>query len=301
MWTELRDQGRATVGAFVVVGISYLYTMEAWWLAWQLDMTHLLVYTVAGLAIVLGLARTIGFHKQNESDGSGDEESDGKPEGSADSERSSESHSGGDDGGLGSVLYDTVTDATEAIAQSFVAAYVVLFLFGVLTFEDSPVTAARLGIFHVVPLGFGAALANDLFAGSGGEQPSRKFVESVGVFALGAIFLSAPIALTQEMELIVAYTEWSRLAALLVVTLLVTHLTLFELEMQGQAQRVEPRSKLMQVGHTFTVYFVGVVVAVGLLAAFGHFDGQPVSVWVQETVVLAFPTSVGASAAQVVL
>jgi uncharacterized membrane protein len=294
LWTDLRDQGRATVGAFVVVGISYLYTMEAWWLAWQLDTTHLLVFTVAGIAIVLELARTIGFHKQNESDGSRDEGSSGDGDSVGDGESSG-------DWRLGSAVYDTVTDATEAIVQSFVAAYVVLFLFGVLTFDDSPVTAARLGIFHVVPLGFGAALANDLFAGSGGEQPSRKFAESVGVFALGAIFLSAPIALTQEMELIVTYTEWSRLAGLLVATLLATHLTLFELELQGQDRRVRHRSKLLQVGHTFTVYAVGVVVAVALLAAFGHFDGQPVSVWVQETVVLAFPTSVGASAAQVVL
>lgn len=284
--TELRDQGRATVGAFVVVGISYLYTMESWWLAWQLDMTHLLVYTVAGLGIVLGLARTIGFHKQSEDDSDDGDES---------------GNSGAGETDLGTTLYTTVTDATEAVVQGFVAAYVVLFLFGVLTLEDSPVTAARLGIFHVVPLGFGAALANDLFAGSGGEQPSRKFAESVGVFALGAIFLSAPIALTQEMELIVAYTEWSRLAGLLVATLLVTHLTLFELEMQGQDRRAQHRSKLLQVGHTFTVYAVSVVVAVALLAAFGHFDGQPLSVWVQETVVLAFPTSIGASAAQVVL
>jgi uncharacterized membrane protein len=290
LWTELREQGRATVAAFTVVGVATLYTMEAWWLSWQLRTTHLLAFTVVGLGAVLLLARAVGFHQGNDNRGGGD---------GGDGE--SESTGNGQRDGLRTTVLRTVFAATEAIAQSFVAAYLVLFLFGVLALEDTLATAVRMGVFHVVPLGVGAALANDLFAGSQGEQPPRRFGESLGVFSLGAIFLSAPIALTQEMELIAAYAGWSRLAALVVVTLLVTHLTLFELENQGQAQRASHRSKPMQVGHTFTVYVVGVAVAVALLAAFGHFDGQPVSVWVQETVVLSFPTAVGASAAQVVL
>ena len=308
LWTELQEQGRATVGAFTVVGISYLYTMESWWHAWQFTMTHLLVYAIAGLSIVLLLARAIGFHEaqgggvgEGSSDSGGGGQGGDGDQGSGGAERAGESENDRRGDGFGVALYETVVDGTEAVAQSFVASYLVLFLFGVLTLEDSLETVARLGVFHVVPLGFGAALANDLFAGQDSKQPPRGFSKTVGVFALGAIFLSAPIALTQEMELIASYSSWGRLAALLVVTLLVTHLLLFELEMQGQAQRVRHRNKLLQVGQTFTVYLIGVAVAFGLLAAFGHFDGQPVSVWAQETVVLAFPTSVGASAAQVIL
>ena len=313
LWTELQEQGRATVAAFTVVGVSYLYTMESWWHAWQFRMRHLLVFTVAGLVIVLVLSRVVGFHEQNRSgEGGGTSKQGGGSQSSGNTDESQngadeakggtgEAEDGESERGFGTMLYGTLTSATEAIAQSFVASYIILFLFGVLTLEDSLSTAARLGVFYVVPLGFGAALANNLFAGSNSEQPSRKFVRTVGLFSLGAIFLSAPIALTQEMELIAVYTSWSRLAALLVTTLFVTHLTLFELEIQGQSSRVRGRTKLMQAGHTFTVYLIGVVVAASLLLAFGHFQGQPPSVWVQETVILSFPTSVGASAAQVVL
>ena len=307
LWDELQEQGRATVAAFTVLGISYLYTMESWWHAWQLRMPHLLAYAVAGITIVVLLARAVGFREEDQQQGGGNGQGSESGQGSGDGQNSgdrqhSSSTSGGD--GLerfGNELYRTVTDASEAIAQSFVAAYLVLFLFGVVTPRDSLATVARLGVFYAVPLGFGAALANKLFEGSGTAQPSRGFVETLGVFALGAIFLTAPIALTQEMELITAYSSWWRLAALLVVTLLVTHLTLFELETKGQKRRVEHRSKALQVGQAFTVYLVAVAVAAAMLLAFGHFDGQPLSVWVQETVVLSFPTSVGASAAQVIL
>jgi hypothetical protein len=46
------------------------------------------------------------------------------------------------------------------VLQSVLTAYAVLLLFGIVEVGDPPFLVARLGLLLVVPLGFGAALAN---------------------------------------------------------------------------------------------------------------------------------------------
>lgn len=267
---ELREQGRGVVGALLVVGLALSYTMEVWWHGWQLPVTTLLVYAVVGLGAVLAITRYIGFRTQ---------ETDPKH--------------------LGPMR--VVTNFTELLAQSFVTAYVVLLLFGIIDFSSSPYTIARLGFILVVPMGFGAALANHVLGGEEkGEEPFQ-FPKNLGLFALGAIFLAAPIAPTQEIELIAAHAGWWRLAAIVIASILASYLMLFELEFKGQKQRLEGHSAVTMWGNTFIAYLVAFVVSLAMLAAFGHFSTTPPAVWVQEAIVLSFIGSIGGSAAEVVM
>lgn len=268
---ELQEQGRGVVGALVVVGISFLNTMEAWWLGAQLPIATLLAYAVVGLVVVLVITRSVGFREEEEEHGS-----------------------------FGPVRL--ATDFAELVLQSFVTAYAVWLLFGIIEIGDSPITIARFGLFLVVPLAFGAALANKLFKGTrdGGEQEQR-FPRILAVFALGAIFTAAPISLTEEIELISAHAGWWRLAMIIVVSIVIAYLTLYELEFQGQEGRIGDRTVPLMVGSSFMVYLVAVVVSVGLLASFGHLSAVPLEVWTQKIIVLSFPATVGASASRVVL
>lgn len=268
--TELQEQGRGVIGALVVVGISFLHTMEAWWLGWQLPVRILLVYAVLGLVFVLAITRSIGFREEEQ-----DQQVD---------------------------LLRLVTDFTELVLQSFVTAYAVWLLFGIIEIGDSLITIARLGLFLVVPLGFGAALANQLFKGTKDESDETlQFPRNLAIFALGAAFIVAPISLTQEMELMAAHAGWGRLAVIVAVSVPTAYFTLYELEFQGQQQRVGDRSVSMMVGRSFTVYLVALVVSAGLLASFGHFSSTPVAVWIQEIIVLGFPATIGASASQIII
>lgn len=52
---------------------------------------------------------------------------------------------------------------------------------------------------------------------------------------------------------------------------------------------------------TLVAYAVGVMVSIGLLTAYGHFIGVGVAVMVQQTIILAFPASLGAAGAEVIL
>lgn len=46
------------------------------------------------------------------------------------------------------------------------------------------------------------------------------------------------------------------------------------------------------------VYTIGPTVAIGLLLMIGNVEGDPTAIWVQKSIVLGFPTAVGASGAR---
>ena len=265
----LRQWGRALTSGFLVISVTFYYTMETWWLGWTLPLRHILIYFVGGLLVVLLVVRHIGFRKKHE--------------------EQSLSVSG------------MLTEFVQIVTQGLVVSLLFLFLLGIIEWGDSSLSALRLALFETVPFGFGAALANR-FLTEADDSPETEtdFPRNVGVFSTGAIFLAATIAPTGEMELISAHTTWAREIALVVVTISVVYLVLYELGFKDQSGRVYD-AKRYQVGTAFLVYGLCLVVSWLLLWSFGHFVEATLPLMVPETVVLSFPAGVAAAGAQVVL
>jgi putative integral membrane protein (TIGR02587 family) len=268
---ELREQIRGITGGLLVVGLAFHYTMETWWLGWTLPLPYLVAYAIVGLTLVVVVTRRVGFHEE-------------EPEGENKRDR----------------WYIGLAFA-EILLQSFIASYVMLLVLGIIDLNSSPNLVMRLGLIEVVPLGFGAAMANRVFGGNGEEaEHEGEFPRNVAIFAIGALFIASPIAPTQEIELIAVHMDWLRYGLLIALTLVLVYLILFELHFKGQSARVTP-DRRFQVGTTFIVYFVGATVSFLLLLGFGHFDNGGLSLWYQATVILAFPASLGAAAAEVII
>lgn len=266
----LRDQGRGVMGA-LIFGTPFLFTMETWWLGWTLPAEFLVVYTLIGLAIVVTLARAVGFREAEESPQA-------RPP-----------------------LWRLATNVSELVLQAFLAGYAVLLIFGVIEPGHESEVVARLGLIQLIPLAFGAALANRLLAGTEENSGEAAFPKDLAIFAMGGLFFTFPIAPTEEMELMAAHAGWARLSFAIAAALLVTHLALYEVEFRGQQGRLIGMSFLERVGETALVYAVAFATSFFMLAAFGHFTGEPPAVWVQLSIVLAFPASLGGAAARVVL
>jgi putative integral membrane protein (TIGR02587 family) len=266
---EMREQGRGMAGALLVLGISFAYTIETWWLAVETSAIHLIGFVVCGLLLVLPVTRNVGFRS--------------------------------DEAETGPRHSPAWIEFAEAVFQAFFVAYVTLFLIGALSPEDPLSVILRTGLVQIVPLALGAALANEALSGGQDEIPEAPFPRSLSMFALGAVFFAAPIAPTGEVAVLAARASWLRLGAILLITLLVTHLVLYELEFRGQTARLKDLSRRRQAGRTCMLYAIALLVSGGLLVAVGDAGGEPLPTWVSRTVVLAFPGAVGASAARVVL
>ncbi|WP_415383484.1 DUF2391 family protein [Halosimplex sp. TS25] len=264
----LRTQGRGVTGALLVVGVAMTLTAEIWWLSWQLPVLHLVGFAAVGLGTVFVLTRKVGFRDGN----------------------------GGDE-----PLHRVLADFAELVAQSFVAAFVVLLVFGVVTLGDPLSSVVRLGLVLVVPFGFGAALANRLLGETDAPIEEEAFPRNLAVFVLGAVFLTFPVAATEEVVVIARNAGWPRLAAIVVLSVGVVHLVLHELEFRGHRDRIEGRTHVLQLGTAATAYVVALAVAAVLLLGFGQFNGRAPIESVQLTVVLGFPAAAGASAGEVVL
>ena len=213
----LQNQGRVIAGALLVVGTSFLYTMETWWLGWSLPLRYLAVYALTGLTITFIASRNVGFRQEEEQQRQND-------------------------------LWRVAAPFGESLLQSFVVGYLVSLAFAVIDVGDSLITIVRLGLIQVVPLGFGASIANQLFDPAKDTQVESDFPRNLAMFALGTVFVVLPLAPTRVVELLGLQTGWARSEA---------------------------------------------------LVSFGHFAGTPAE-WVQQTIVLSFPSAVGASAEEVV-
>lgn len=189
----------------------------------------------------------------------------------------------------------------ELLLQSFVTAYFILFLLGVVRLSSDLSTVVRFGLIQVVPLGFGASLANELLQKSENQVNESGFPQNIGVFALGALFITFPLAPTAEMEWLATSVGWVRALGLIVVSVAVSYLILYELGFRGQSARTKRHSKRYHLGTAFVIYAVGLVISAALLVLFGHDIDTTVSALIQQTIVLSFPAAVGASAGEVVV
>lgn len=271
----VRNQTRGITGALIVSGVTILLTAETWWLAWERPAFHLILYAGVGLGVVLLITRSSGFRVEEE-------------------------------GGAEYNLLRLGADFAQLTLQSVAAAFVVLFMYGLVDFSTSAHILARMALLQVVPLGFGAALANRLLHEMEDEEDDTaertSLLTNVAIFAAGAIFFSMPLGASIEMNILAASTTWGHLAAIIVVSLLAAYLILYELEFRGQSRRTVDRewAALIHAGQVCIVYVVGTVVSVVLLWGFGYLS-YSLTVDVQKVVVLSFPTTVGGAAARVIL
>ena len=267
-----QDFARSTIGA-LNLGMPLLYTMETWWLAWRLPIWVLGAFAFGGLAVIALATNFVGF----------------------------EGSRPGRDKSWGRLAQDFVT----LMLSTFVAAYAVLLLFGIVELGDPAQDVVRHGLIQVVPLGLGAAIANVVFQSvdkekEQGETPS--FGKEAATFGLGAAFFAFSVAPTEEMELMAAHAGWWRLVLVAAGTLVFTYLVLYVIEFRGRAGRLAGmQSRWLQWGETLVGYAIALAVSVFLLFGYGHLLDVTPPEMVQKTVVLSMIASFGGAAARVVV
>lgn len=267
----LRDLARAAGGA-LVFSLPMLMTMEMWWLGLGLDRTRLLVLFLVSLPLLVVLSRQIGFERT-------------------------------------AGWRDDVFDATLALGISAIVCLGALFLFGTITLRTPIDEAVGKVAIQMVPAAIGALLARSQFSAASdadddddASQKEETYGGELFLMAVGALFLGFNVAPTEEMMLIsYQMTAWHGLF-LVLLSVAVMHAFVFAVGFAGGSEQSpdEPWwNPLIRL--TVPGYVVALSISLFLLWVFARLDGLSPEGIVLATVVLGFPTAIGAAAARLIL
>jgi putative integral membrane protein (TIGR02587 family) len=120
--------------------------------------------------------------------------------------------------------------------------------------------------------------------------------------AVGAVFLAFNVAPTEEMILIAfMMTPWHGLA-LLAASLVMMHGFVFAVSFRGTPSAPEGSTGWsLFMRFTLVGYAVALLISAYVLWTFGRLEEASLATYVREVVVLAFPASLGAAAARLIL
>lgn len=258
-------------GGAIIFGLPLLMTMEMWSLGFSSHSLRLLLFLALNFLILVGLSRFGGFER---------------------------TYSLGED----------VLDAFAAYGVGIVAAAAVLFLFGVL--EAGMPLDELIGKVAIqsVPGSFGAMLARKQLSGGESEPDEEHALRSEGyggqlfLMLAGALFLAFNVAPTEEMVLIgFLMSPWHSIA-LVIVSLLLLDALVHGLGFAGQKPVAAGTSYRWNfISHSVVGYGIALIVSLYILWSFGRTDGAAPSQIAGMATVLAFPASIGAAIARLVV
>jgi putative integral membrane protein (TIGR02587 family) len=270
---SLSDYSRGSVGG-LLFSLPLLYTMEVWWAGFNASPQRLLVLLAATFVLLLGYNHFAGLRR--------------------------------DTGFLA-----TVGEAIEEMGIGLLLAAIVLWLTGRIdtTMGLPEVVGKTVVESAMVAIGVSVGKAQLGDRGRGDDQGTARADEDAShlpgqllIAACGALLVAGHVAPTEEVVMIAAEASAARLAALLLLSLLVTAAVLYHSNFRGAERRVRrPTGVGDMVAGTVIVYGVALVVSAALLWFFERFTGASLVLAAGQTVVLAFPAALGASAGRLLL
>ena len=262
---------RAFAGA-IIFSVPLLMTMEMWALGFTMSRSHLAVFMAVVLPLLVGLSHISGFED-------------------------------------GTSWRLDVLDALVAFMVAAIAATVVLLLFGVIGPGMSLDEILGKICVQATAGSFGAIMAQSQLGGGDREkQEEEARVERAGyagellLMSAGALFLALNIAPTEEVQLLAFRMGPGLVLGLMVFSLLLMHAFVYAVDFRGQ-EAIPEGTPLWSIVLRFTVsgYALCLLMSAFVLWAFGRFTGLVPQEIVMLTAVLAFPASIGASAARLLL
>jgi putative integral membrane protein (TIGR02587 family) len=271
---ELDKLLRALSGAFLF-GVPMLFTLEMWQIGSYLSHGRLLLLLGVALAVNFPLSYFAGFKGE-------------------------------------STLRVGIDQAVGALAVGAVASAVMLVILNRIQPGDSLDSILGMIILQAVPFSLGASVANALLIESENDRekktkafrkPRWALLNDLGATAAGGMFIGFSIAPTEEVLLIALEMDYWHELALIVFSLVVTYIIVFESGFSPQSKE-NNRSSFLQkpATETMVAYVLSLFVAAISLYLLGQVElSDPLNSILSQILVLGFPTAIGGAAGRLVI
>lgn len=258
----VRDLGRAFVGA-LLFSLPLLMTMEMWALGYAIDPARRLIFFVGLLPLLFGLAHYAGFSGRRG-------------------------------------LLNNALDTFVALAVGFATAAALLFIFNVLDLSSPASTAGQLAL-QAAPAALGALVARRQMSdeSSDDDEKEASYLGELFLMLAGALFFALNLAPTEEMRLIAYKTAPVGALGVLIVSIVLLHLIVFEAGLPGQETSETPLRAF--IDFTLPGYGLCLIASFAMLWLFGGADGHSLQAAAANVVILAFPAAIGAAAARLLV
>lgn len=277
---SIEEYGRGIAGG-LLFSLPLLYTMEVWRAGFVAHPARLLLYVLSTFVLLLGYNRYAGLR---------------------------------DDASLLEVIIDSV----EELGLGIVLSTFILWLLGRIHGEMSAMEIMGQVVIEAMTVAIGISVGTAQLGGeSGDEGESQKnednagednaekddpeFLQQVVIGLCGAVLIAANVGPTEEIVMLAVEAPPIKLLALALFSLLLCVLILNFSGFRGSARFVSRGSGLEVFRGAVTTYAVALVASAGICWFFGRFDGASFEIIVAQTIILAFPATLGASAGRLLL
>lgn len=262
------------VGGALLFALPMFMTMEMWFLGFYIAREKLLLLCLLNLPLLVILAKRVGFEKTT-------------------------------------TWIEAFRDAVTAYGLAIAVSLAILAVFGLLTDQGTVSTAVAKVAIQAVPASIGALLGRSQLGShsedeeedeEGERETETGYVYELFMMLVGALFLGLNVAPTEEMILIGYKITPYHTLVLVLLSLVLMHGFVYALQFKGGHS--SPKDKAWW--HSFVRFTVpGYVIAIAISAyclwTFERLSGASWSQIVAATVILGFPSAIGAASARLVL
>lgn len=262
-----KEYGRGIVGG-LLFSLPLLYTMEVWWTGFIASPEKLLAFVAFTFLLLLGYNKHAGMHPD-------------------------------------ATFTDILHDSVEEITLAFTTAFLFLLLINKISFEMPVGEIAGKIIVESMIVAIGVSVGTAQLGQKNDEAKNNQKKRENGLqqmFVLsmcGGVLVSSSVAPTEEIFKIAVVSEASHLLFMIFVSIIISGIILFFSDFKGTGPLEGGVSEM--VLHLLVSYLSALVVSAIMLWFFNRMESYSWNFILAEIIVLAIPTSLGASAGRLLI
>lgn len=270
-----QEYARGVIGG-LIFSLPLLYTMEMWWAGFIKQPERLLLYIVATFLLLLGYNRYAGMrHDAN--------------------------------------MLEVAIDSVEEMGLGLIISASLLFLLGRITTEMALTEVMGKVVMEAMTVAIGVSVGTAQLGAQSDDEDDEgeesgcagarepRFAGQLTIAFCGAVLFAANVGPTEEIIQIGLESSSYHLLGMVALSLVLGALTLFGIEFRGAKEFTSRDADVTVLHGTVITYGVALIVSAAILWLFGRFEDSGWLPNLKQTIILALPAMLGASAGRLLL